>query len=140
MDYSKYSKMDYTTVVGNFDDIPQVLAKKLYFLNQKGFDASTAYLFGFSLGGHIMLLGAEQYVLHKVANIDSECYFNKCSLSLILLHLFQYVTWLDHSSIQEITDRWLRMFNAFTRVVSMARQTIQGVTKTGDWAGVEHSK
>lgn len=72
MDYSNFAYQNYGKLVRNFKPIPQVLTKQLFLMEQLGFDPDRAYLFGFSLGAHIVARGGEMYGSQKIRNIDSK--------------------------------------------------------------------
>lgn len=72
MDYSNFAYQNYAKLVRNFKPIPQVMTKQLFLMEQLGFDPDRAYLFGFSLGAHIMARGGEMYGFQKIREIDCE--------------------------------------------------------------------
>lgn len=72
MDYGKFSKNNYFTLVSEFREIKSVLISKLRFLSELGFQPQKAYLFGFSFGAHLVMEAAEAIGVQQYQQIDGK--------------------------------------------------------------------
>lgn len=72
MDYGRFSKNNYFTLVSEFRDIKSVLISKLRLLNDLGFQPQKAYLFGFSFGAHLVMEAAEAIGVQQYQQIDGK--------------------------------------------------------------------
>ncbi|XP_058828956.1 uncharacterized protein LOC131688607 [Topomyia yanbarensis] len=71
MNYNNYSQVsNYLRLRRNFNDIQNVLKRKLIFLEQQGFDPDNGYLFGFSFGANLVLGAAKDFGAKKIREID----------------------------------------------------------------------
>jgi dienelactone hydrolase len=81
MDYGVYSLQKYTTLLQHFKGITNVLWQKFRWLEDRGFDPSSGFIFGFSFGAHVALQAAIQFGPQRIAAIDG-------MLNDLLLKLF----------------------------------------------------
>lgn len=73
MDYGDMAQNpNYLFLAKQSDDLSEMLADKLRELEDRGYDPSNGYMFGFSLGGRIVLEGGRLYGKQKIAEIDGE--------------------------------------------------------------------
>lgn len=74
MDYRDYND-DYGYILGNYNNIAQVLTDKLNALIAAGFRADLAYLFGFSFGARLIAKSGIDYGGQQLARADSKRIF-----------------------------------------------------------------
>lgn len=78
MDYYKYSAdaslSGYYNLVGNFDNISNVLLEKLNQFERYGFDPVNGFAFGFSFGGQLVINAGRDFG-GKLSAVDGNKYF-----------------------------------------------------------------
>lgn len=74
MNYSYYSdRLNYLEVLTFYEPITNLAARKLQQLNSNGVLDENIFMFGFSLGGRIVINAAIIFGPKRISSIDSEC-------------------------------------------------------------------
>lgn len=71
MDYRDYND-DYGYILGNYNNIAQVLTDKIKALKSVGFQPDLAYLFGFSFGARLIAKSGIDFGEQQLARADSK--------------------------------------------------------------------
>lgn len=76
MNYSYFSdRPNYFEVITHFKNISNLVTRKLRAARDEGFSSDNMFLFGFSLGGRIVIEAALNYGPKRIAQIDSKKQF-----------------------------------------------------------------
>lgn len=71
MDYYTWSQNpDYFQLVSKFDDISEVLWRRLRNIENEGFNPNDWYMFGFSFGARLVVDAAMNFGIYRVKEID----------------------------------------------------------------------
>ena len=73
MDYSNHSIVqDYFVLVRKFNSLSMVLNRKLWQLEEQGFNPDNLFMYGFSFGAQLVINAGNLYGENKIAEIDGK--------------------------------------------------------------------
>jgi hypothetical protein len=84
MDFTAFSLREYGQLIWNYPAVSRGLTLKLERMVRNGFDPNNGYLYGFSLGAHIVLRATRRFGYQRIREVDGEQFVK----NIVNLYLF----------------------------------------------------